>query len=172
MKLPRVGLVWAEAANGTIGKAGVLPWHLPEDLAHFKAVTLGKPVIMGRKTWESLPERFRPLPGRRNIVITRQRDWQADGVEVADSIATALALAGEGTADDDLVWVIGGAEVFSAVIDTASRLEVTTLRESIEGDAVAPAITERWRLVFTDPAEGWHTSSTGIEYRFQRYEAD
>ena len=172
MTLPRVGLVWAEAANGTIGNAGVLPWHLPEDLAHFKAVTLGSPVVMGRKTWESLPARFRPLPGRRNIVVTRQQDWHADGVDTADSIAAALAIAGEGTADDDVVWVIGGAEVFSAVIDTAQRLEVTTIREAIEGDAVAPAITERWRLVSTDPVDGWHTSGTGIEYRFQRYESD
>ncbi|MET0842400.1 MAG: dihydrofolate reductase [Leifsonia flava] len=172
MTLPRVGLVWAEAANGTIGNHGVLPWHLPEDLAHFKAVTLGSPVVMGRKTWESLPERFRPLPGRRNIVITRQQGWHADGVEATDSIAAALALAGEGIPEDDLVWVIGGAEVFSALIDTAQRLEVTTIREAIEGDAVAPAITERWHLVSTDPADGWYTSSTGIEYRFQRYEAD
>ena len=172
MKLPRVGLVWAEAANGTIGDAGVLPWHLPEDLAHFREVTLGRPVVMGRKTWESLPERFRPLPGRRNIVVTRQQDWRAEGVDVADSIAAALALAGQGVADDDLVWVIGGAEVFSAVIDTAQCLEVTTLRESIEGDAVAPAITERWRLVAADPADGWHTSATGIAYRFRRYESN
>ena len=172
MTLPRIGLVWAEAANGIIGKAGVLPWHLPEDLAHFKAVTLGGTVVMGRKTWESLPERFRPLPGRRNIVVTRQQDWQADGAEVTDSIASALALAAEGAAADDLVWVIGGAEVFSAVIDTASRLEVTTLRQTVEGDAVAPAITERWRLVSSDPADGWHTSVSGIEYRFQRYESD
>ncbi len=172
MTLPRIGLVWAEAANGTIGNNGVLPWHLPEDLAHFKDVTIGSPVVMGRKTWDSLPERFRPLPGRRNIVVTRQSDWNADGVDVTDSIASALYIAGEGLPDGDLVWVIGGAEVFSAVIDTAHRLEVTTIRESIEGDAVAPAITERWRLVSTEPAEGWHTSRTGSQYRFLRYESD
>ncbi|SFN74677.1 dihydrofolate reductase [Mycetocola miduiensis] len=171
MTLPRVGLVWAEAANGTIGKDGVLPWHLPEDLAHFKAVTLGSAVVMGRKTWLSLPERFRPLPGRRNIVITRQPDWKAPGAEVSNSLASALQLAAEGTGEDDFVWVIGGAEVFSAVIDIAHRLEVTSLRVRIEGDAVAPAITERWRLVASDPEEGWHTSATGIEYRFQRYES-
>ncbi|MET1051808.1 MAG: dihydrofolate reductase [Mycetocola sp.] len=172
MKLPRVGLVWAEAANGTIGKAGVLPWHLPEDLAHFKAVTVGSPVVMGRKTWDSLPERFRPLPGRRNIVVTRQPGWHADGVETSDSIGAAIELAADGLAPDDLVWVIGGAEIFSAVIDTADRLEVTTIRESIEGDAVAPAITERWRLTSADPADGWHVSANGIEYRFLRYESN
>ncbi|MET0714980.1 MAG: dihydrofolate reductase [Mycetocola sp.] len=171
MTLPRVGLVWAEAANGTIGKDGVLPWHLPEDLAHFKTVTLGSAVVMGRKTWLSLPERFRPLPGRRNIVVTRQTDWDAPGAEVTNSLASALQLAAETTAPDDFVWVIGGAEVFSAVIDIAHRLEVTSLRVRIEGDAVAPAITERWRLVASDPEEGWHTSATGIEYRFQRYES-
>ena len=171
MTLPRVGLVWAEAANGTIGKDGVLPWHLPEDLAHFKAVTLGSPVVMGRKTWESLPERFRPLPGRRNIVITRQHDFEASGADVCDSLAAALQLAAEDSGPDTVVWVIGGAEVFSAVIDVASRLEVTSLRVNIEGDAVAPAITERWRLVASDPVDGWHTSAAGIEYRFQRYES-
>jgi dihydrofolate reductase len=171
MTRPRVGLIWAEAANGTIGNHGVLPWHLPEDLAHFKAVTLGSPVVMGRKTWESLPERFRPLPGRRNIVITRQPEWEAAGADVCDSLAAALQLAAEDVGPDDLVWVIGGAEVFSAVIDIADRLEVTSLRADIEGDAVAPAITERWRLVASDPEEGWHTSATGIEYRFSRYES-
>jgi dihydrofolate reductase len=171
MTRPRIGLVWAEAANGTIGNHGVLPWHLPEDLAHFKAVTLGSPVVMGRKTWESLPERFRPLPGRRNIVITRQTEWEAPGADVRDSLAAALQLAAEGVAPDSFVWVIGGAEVFSAVIDIADRLEVTSLRADIEGDAVAPAITERWRLVASDPEVGWHTSSTGIEYRFSRYES-
>jgi dihydrofolate reductase len=171
MTLPRIGLVWAEAANGTIGNAGVLPWHLPEDLAHFKTVTLGSAVVMGRRTWDSLPERFRPLPGRRNIVVTRQAGWEAPGADVRDSLASALELAAEGTGPDDVVWVIGGAEVFSAVVDIADRLEVTTLRVNIDGDAVAPAITERWRLVGSDPVEGWHISSTGIEYRFQRYES-
>jgi dihydrofolate reductase len=171
MTRPRIGLVWAEAANGTIGNAGVLPWHLPEDLAHFKAITLGSTVVMGRRTWESLPERFRPLPGRRNIVVTRQAGWEAPGADVRDSLASALERAAEDTGPDDVVWVIGGAEVFSAVIDIADRLEVTTLRVNIDGDAVAPAITERWRLVGSDPVEGWHTSSTGIEYRFQRYES-
>ncbi|MBG6239835.1 dihydrofolate reductase [Mycetocola sp. CAN_C7] len=172
MSLPRVGLVWAEAANGTIGNAGVLPWHLPEDLAHFKDVTLGSPVVMGRKTWDSLPERFRPLPGRRNIVVTRQPDWQEDGVDTADSIAAALALAADDIPADEFVWVIGGAEIFSAVIDTADRLEVTMIRDVIDGDAVAPAITERWRLAATDPVDGWRTSASGIDYRFLRYESN
>ena len=88
-----IALIYARAANGTIGHHGTMPWHLPEDLAHFRQLTQGAPVLMGRKTWDSLPPRFRPLPGRRNIVITRQRTWQADGAERAASLAQALELA-------------------------------------------------------------------------------
>ena len=91
----KLHLIFARAANGTIGKDGVMPWHLPEDLAHFKRTTMGCPVIMGRKTWQSLPPRFRPLPGRTNVVVTRQRDWQAEGAKVAHSLPEALALCGE-----------------------------------------------------------------------------
>ena len=83
----KIGLIWAQARNRVIGKNGVMPWHLPEDLAHFKRVTLNHPVVMGRKTWDSIPPRFRPLPGRTNIVVTRQADWQADGAHRADSSA-------------------------------------------------------------------------------------
>src|SRR5207244_10135419 len=101
-----LGLVYARAANGVIGKRGVMPWHLPEDMAHFKQVTMGAPVIMGRKTWESLPPRFRPLPGRRNVVITRQRDWKAEGATRAESLQDALAVC----ASEPNVWVIGGGE--------------------------------------------------------------
>lgn len=88
-----VGLVWAEARGGAIGRGGTMPWHLPEDLAHFKAVTLGAPVVMGRRTWESLPERFRPLPGRENVVVTRDPSFAAEGARVAASLEAALALA-------------------------------------------------------------------------------
>src|SRR4051794_21120002 len=108
-----IRLVWAQSANGIIGAGGEMPWHVPEDLAHFKHVTAGRPVIMGRRTWDSLPERFRPLVGRRNIVVTRQQQFAAEGVEVAHSVEDALALAAD---DDGIVWVIGGAEIFAAVI--------------------------------------------------------
>src|SRR4051794_14213003 len=105
----KIGLVYARSRNGVIGKGGVMPWHVPEDLAHFKQVTLDAPVIMGRKTWDSVPPRFRPLPGRRNIVITRNADWNAAGAERVGSLDEALALlAGEPTA-----WVIGGAGIFT-----------------------------------------------------------
>ena len=89
----KIGLIWAQARGRVIGKGGVMPWHLPEDLAHFKRVTLNHPVIMGRKTWDSIPPKFRPLPGRTNIVVTRQSDWQAEGALRADSLEGALTLA-------------------------------------------------------------------------------
>jgi dihydrofolate reductase len=161
----RVGLIWAQADGGVIGKDGGMPWHVPEDLAHFKQITLGNPVIMGRKTWDSLNARYRPLPGRRNIVITRQPDWSADGAEVAHSLDDALALAG-----DDRSWVIGGAQVYRHALALADRLEVTEINGRYEGDAHAPEVDASWIATSIDPAAGWLTSSTGIEYRFLRYE--
>ncbi|MGF2948294.1 dihydrofolate reductase [Microbacterium alcoholitolerans] len=153
------GLIWAEAHGGVIGASGGMPWHVPEDLAHFKEVTLGAPVVMGRKTWDSLPERFRPLPGRENIVITRQQDWTAEGARRAASVHDAVR-------GLDRVWVIGGAEIFAQVIADADRLEVTELDLDVDGDAYAPPKTG-WRLV--DEGE-WQTSRTGIRYRFLGYE--
>lgn len=153
------GLVWAQARNGVIGAGGGMPWHVPEDLAHFKEVTLGAPVIMGRRTWDSLPERFRPLPGRENIVITRSQDWTAEGARRAASIEDAVR-------GRERVWIIGGAEIFRQVIGGADRLEVTELDLDVEGDAFAPPV-EGWRLV-DDGA--WQRSRTGIRYRFLGYE--
>jgi dihydrofolate reductase len=177
-----IGLIWAEAADGVIGHGGVMPWHLPEDLAHFKQLTLGSPVVMGRKTWDSLDPRFKPLPGRRNIVVTRQEDWNLNGVDTAHSVAEALELAAAaaagstGTATTPAAsgpavsaWVIGGAEIFDAVIDRADRLEVTEIRTTVEGDTRAPGISARWAEVDCEPTEGWLTSRTGLEYRFIRY---
>lgn len=154
-----VGLIWAEAAGGVIGAEGGMPWHVPEDLAHFKEITLTAPVVMGRKTWDSLPERFRPLPGRENIVITRQQDWQAEGARRAADLTGAVR-------GLEKVWIIGGAEIFAQVIGGADRLEVTELDLDVAGDAYAPS-KEGWRLV----DEGaWQTSRTGIRYRFLGYE--
>lgn len=154
-----VGLIWAEARGGVIGAEGGMPWHIPEDMAHFKQATLGAPVVMGRKTWDSLPERFRPLPGRENIVITRQQDWQAEGAKRAANIAEAVR-------GLEQVWIIGGAEIYAQVIDDADRLEVTEVDLDVDGDAYAPD-KAGWRLV----SEGdWQTSRTGIRYRFLRYE--
>jgi dihydrofolate reductase len=171
---PRVGLVWAEAEGGVIGRDGGMPWHVPEDLAHFRSVTLGSPVVMGRGTWDSLAPQYRPLPGRRNIVVTRQDGWAAEGAERAASIAEGIALAGSG--DPEWIWVIGGGTVFDATISNADRLEVTELRhpdgfEAEPGDVRAPAIdAERFRIADVDPADGAHTSRSGIRYRFVRYE--
>src|SRR5687767_7423224 len=129
MTSPRINLIYARAANGVIGKDGTMPWHLPEDLAHFKQLTHGCPVIMGRKTWDSLPPRFRPLPGRTNIVITRQDGWQAEGATPAASLDHALDLAG---AVPD-IWVIGGAQIYAQAEALAVRAEVTEIAQDFEG---------------------------------------
>ena len=152
-------LIWAQGNGGVIGRDNDIPWQLPEDMAHFKELTLGSTVVMGRLTWESLPARFRPLPGRENIVITRQSDWTADGARRAGSIERAT----EGL---DEAWIIGGGEIFHEAIGHAARLEVTELDLDVPGDAFAPA-RDGFRLV----SEGeWLTSRTGIRYRFLGYE--
>ena len=159
----RIGMIWAEAAGGVIGADGGMPWSVPEDMARFKAITMGAPVVMGRRTWESFPDRFRPLPGRRNIVVTRQEDWADAGAERAGSLEAALAAAGEG--DPERIWIIGGGQLYREAMPAADRLEVTELDLVVDGDTRAPA-WDRWRAVSTDPPEGWHTSSSGIRYRF------
>ena len=164
MSAPRIGLVWAEAHGGVIGAGGGMPWHVPEDLAHFKRTTSGAPVVMGRRTWDSLPPRFRPLPGRANLVVTRQRGWAAEGAVRAGSVDEALALAASDA--DDVVWVIGGAELFARTIDAADLLIVTELDLDVDGDTFAPHRGSDWRVVAVDPPAGWHTSRTGIRYRF------
>ena len=128
----------ARADNGVIGRDGTLPWRLPADLKRFKALTMGKPMIMGRKTFAGFAS---PLPGRRHIVLTRDHDWSADGAEVAHSPAAALALAGEGD-----VAVIGGAEIFALFLPTADRVELTEVHADPVGDAVVPAFVG-WREV-------------------------
>ena len=129
-----------------IGRDGRLPWHLPADLKRFKAQTIGRPMIMGRKTFESFPS---PLPGRRHIVLTRDRGWAAEGAEVAHSVEEALALAGDDAA------VIGGAEVFALFLDRADAVELTEVHAEPEGDATVPAFTG-WREVAREdhPADG------------------
>lgn len=122
-----ITLILARARNGVIGAGGSLPWHLPADLKRFRALTMGKPMIMGRKTFESFPA---PLPGRRHIVLTRDPGWAAAGAEVVHSVAAALELAGDGD-----VSVIGGAEVFARFRDIADQAEVTVLWRDYDGDA-------------------------------------
>ena len=156
-----IKLIFARAANGVIGKEGALPWHLPEDMAHFKRLTSGHPVIMGRKTWDSIPPRFRPLPGRRNIVVTRQPDWAADGAERAGSLAASLALC-DGA---QLAWVIGGAQLYAQALPLANAAEVTEIDEHFSGDAHAPEFGPSWREV----ARERHVSSNGLKFSFVSY---
>ena len=135
----KISVIVAMADNGVIGNKNRLPWHLPADLKHFKATTMGKPIIMGRKTWESIG---RPLPGRTNIVVTRDPDYVADGCVVVHGIDAALAAA----ADDDEVMVIGGAEFYRQVLPRASTLYLTLVHDSFEGDAFFPELDGReWR---------------------------
>lgn len=157
----KLHLIFARAANGAIGKNGTMPWHLPEDLAHFKRTTLGAPVIMGRKTWESLPARFRPLPGRTNVVVTRQRDWQAEGAQVAHSLDEALRLCGE--VPD--AWIIGGAEIYAQALPLASTAVVTEIEAEFEGDAFAPQFGPGWREIRRETQQ----SSTGLRFSFVTY---
>lgn len=157
-----VQLIYARAANGVIGHRNAMPWHLPEDLAHFKALTDGHAVVMGRKTWDSLPERFRPLPGRCNIVVTRQTDWHAPGALCAHSLADALALAAQHSAE---VWVMGGAQIYAQALPLADAVEVTEIGQDFEGDAYAPILGNEW--IAASRAEG--VSRTGLPYAFVRY---
>ena len=154
-----LNLIYACADNGVIGRDNTLPWHLPEDLAHFRQLTLGCPVLMGRKTWDSLPPRFRPLPGRLNLVLTRQADWQAEGATRVDSLEQALA---QCPAGQDL-WVIGGAEVYALALPRADRLEITEVHLQAMGDAVAPRIDPR---VWPEVARSHHTAANGTNYSF------
>lgn len=156
-----LNLIWAQAANGVIGKDNAMPWHLPEDMAHFKALTQGCTVIMGRKTWDSLPPRFRPLPGRRNIVITRQADWHENGAHRASSLPEALQIC-ELTQN---VWVIGGAQIYAQALPLADRLEVTEIDAVFEGDAHAPPLGPQWR----ESARESLLSSSGLRLSFVTY---
>jgi dihydrofolate reductase len=155
-----VGLIWAQSSSGVIGRDGGIPWRLPEDQARFKELTMGRTVVMGRLTWESLPARVRPLPGRKNVVLTRQADYMADGAHVVPTLQDALT--------DDLTWVIGGGQVYTLALPLATRCEVTEVEVELsrdDGDATAPVLDEAW--VGTE--EEWLTSSTGLRYRFFSY---
>lgn len=128
--------IYARAANGVIGRDGVLPWHIPADLKRFKALTLGKPMIMGRKTFDSLGK---PLPGRRHIVLTRDRSWRAEGAEVAHTPDEALALAGANAS------LIGGADVFRLLLPRCDRVELTEVHADVPGDTAMPPLGPEWR---------------------------
>lgn len=159
-----IAMIWAQARGGVIGQGGTMPWRVPEDSAHFRNTTMGGAVIMGRKTWDSLPARFRPLDGRRNIVVTRQLDWSADGAEVVHSLDDALALVSDG-----MCWIGGGGELYRQALPLATELQITEFDADIAGDTTAPAIDDSWTVVSTTPASGWSRSTSGIPYRFLHY---
>ena len=159
--LPRLGLIWAQARGRVIGRGGALPWYLPEDLAHFKRTTLGCPVIMGRVTWDGLPPRFRPLPGRQNIVLTRSSDWTADGAQRAATLEEALQLA----AGAPRAWVIGGAQLYAHAITLADEIRITEIDLEVQGgDAFAPALGPEW----CEAERSTHTAASGTRYSLVR----
>ncbi len=159
----QINLIYARADNGIIGKDGVMPWHLPEDLAHFKELTQGRPVIMGRKTWDSLPERFRPLPDRINIVVTRQEVWQQEGAKPATSLEDALQIAGQSA---DTVWVMGGAQIYAQALPLAHRVEVTEIHREFEGDVYAPTLGPEWKEI----ARSNQVAANGLSFSFVTFE--
>ena len=132
--MARITLIAAVARNGVIGHHKQLPWHLPEDMQHFRRVTAGHSVIMGRRTWESLPPRFRPLPGRRNIVVTRNAQWSAAGAQVAESPRAAV----DSVAGEDQAFVIGGVELYATALPWADELLLTEIALDFEGDTHFP----------------------------------
>lgn len=154
-------LVVAKARNGTIGRGNTLPWRLPEDLAHFKRTTMGAPVIMGRKTWDSIG---RPLPGRRNIVVSRNPDLRIEGAEVATSLEDAQRLC----VGVDQIFLIGGAQLYAEAMPSADRLVVTEIDADVEGDAFFPPID---RAQWLETArETHHSAANGFDYAFVTYD--
>jgi dihydrofolate reductase len=158
--MTEVGLIWAQSTSGVIGRGGDIPWRVPEDLARFRQVTLGHTVVMGRRTWDSLPARNRPLAGRRNVVLSRQADFTADGAEVVGSLEAALA--------NSEVWVIGGGQIYALALPQASRCELTEVDIDLprdDDDALAPVLDDAW---LGETGE-WQVSRSGLRYRFHSY---
>ena len=150
-------LIYARSRNNVIGVNGDLPWHLPEDLAHFKRTTLGQAVIMGRVTWQSIPEKFRPLPGRSNVVVSRQPDFSAPGAQVVNSLQAALAL----FPADETVWLIGGAQLYAQAMPLAQQLVITEIDDDYQGDAFAPSWNQtEWK----ETQRTAHNSTQGLSY--------
>lgn len=152
----------AVARGGVIGRGGSIPWRVPEDARRFRALTMGHPVVMGRRTWDSLPDRFRPLPGRRNVVVTRNAAWQADGAERASSLADALRV----LAGAPQVFVIGGAELYAKALPLADELLLTEIDADVDGDTFFPP----WdRAAFEETSREQHVPETGSPFAFVTY---
>ncbi len=162
--MTEVGLVWAQSTSGVIGRGGDIPWNVPEDLSRFKEVTMGHPVIMGRRTWDSLPAKVRPLPGRRNVVLSRDGAFAADGARVAGTLKEAFGYA-EGGPE---TWVIGGEQIYLLALPYATRCEVTEIEIDLrrdDDDALAPALDDTW----VGETGEWLASRSGLRYRFHSY---
>lgn len=166
----RINLIYARAANGVIGKDNAMPWHLPEDLAHFKRWTQGCPVIMGRATWDSLPPKFRPLPGRLNLVLTRDaaraQSLNGSGAQAMTSLDAALAHCSQMQPCPAEVWIMGGAQVYAQALPLAQRAVVTEIDRAFDGDAHAPTLDTCWRETHRDS----HRSGQGWAFHFVTYE--
>ena len=160
--MPEIVIIAAVAKNRVIGKDNQLLWNIPEDMAHFKALTAGHTVIMGRKTWESLPPRFRPLPRRRNIVITPQSDFAAPGAETGHSPEAANTL----EKSDKTVFIIGGAEIYAQAMTLADRLEITEVDLDLEGDSWFPEIVA---VDWLETAKKIPSSASGTGLSFVSY---
>lgn len=155
----KLSVLAAVAHGGVIGRDNTIPWRIPEDAARFRDLTTGHPVVMGRRTWDSLPERFRPLPGRRNVVVSRNPDWHADGAERAGSLDEALRLVD----DAHQVFVIGGSEVYTAALPLADEVLLTEIDADIDGDTVFPPFD---RAAFEEVSRERHVSETGLPFSF------
>ena len=158
-----ISLIAVVARNRAIGKDNALLWQLPEDLRHFREVTRGKPVIMGRKTWESLPEAFRPLPGRRNIVVSRNADYVAAGAELATTLGAAVSLC----ADADEACVIGGEQIYAQALPFADRLYLTEVDADAQGDAFFPEFA---RADWIEASRQPKSAANGPPYSFAVYQ--
>lgn len=158
--MTELSLIWAQSTSGIIGRGGRIPWELPEDLDRFKQLTMGHTVVMGRRTWESLPAKFRPLPGRRNVVLSRQTGFTADDATVVGSLDEALG--------EPETWVIGGEQLYALAMPRATRCEVTEVEIDLprdDTDVLAPVLDESWRGTTGE----WLTSRTGLRYRLHSY---
>lgn len=161
-----INMIWGQTYNGIIGRNGAMPWYVPEDLKHFRETTRGHTVIMGRRTWESLPPENRPMKGRHNIVLTRQKGWEAEGAHVVHTVDKALDAVPAGETE---VWIMGGGEIYAAFMDRADFLLITDLDFYENGDTSAPWVTDDWAVDSLDPANGDVLISTqGVGYRFRR----
>ncbi|HXD28837.1 MAG TPA: dihydrofolate reductase [Arthrobacter sp.] len=168
-----IGMIWAQTVDGVIGHEGAMPWNLPEDMAHFKQTTMGHPVIMGRRTWASIPPRFRPFSGRTTIVLTSDsataEEAASAGAGVVHSLQEGLDAARSAPGAEE-IWICGGGEVYAAYEPLADTAVVTVINTDATGDTRAPHLSAGWKLALREPSEGWLTAANGTEYRHELWE--